>query len=232
MARLLLRYFSIAQVMSSRILAASLGILIGLVGLTIDFIEIVPPSLVVSATNPVARSLPEALVWFWTYFTHLSNLGLILVYAAVLTGWHWLRWFASVRTQAAIGGYILLVMLYYHFMLAPLYRFEGAMQVSTIALHYVTPIYYLCWWALFAPHGSLRLVHIPGMLIPGFVYVGWVLLRGFVATEYPYDILDAGKNGYGGVAIGIATLLIAVSVFCAALVGVDRLLGRRAAQGA
>jgi hypothetical protein len=214
--------------MTLRIPAASLGILLGLVGLTIDFIEIVPPALVASATNPVPRSLPDALVWFWTYFTHLSNLGLVLVYVAVLTGWRWLRWFASVRTQAAIGGYILLVMLYYHFMLAPLYRFEGAMQVSTIMLHYVTPIYYLGWWALFSPHGSLRLVHIPGMLIPGFIYVGWVLLRGLVATEYPYDILDAGKNGYGGVAIGVGMLLIAVAIFCAVLVGLDRLLGRRA----
>jgi hypothetical protein len=214
--------------MTLRIPAASLGILLGLVGLTIDFIEIVPPALVVSATNPVARSLPDALVWFWTYFTHLSNLGLVLVYVAVLTGWRWLRWFANVRTQAAIGGYILLVMLYYHFMLAPLYRFEGAMLVSTITLHYVTPIYYLGWWALFSPHGSLRLVHIPGMLIPGFIYVGWVLLRGLVATEYPYDILDAGKNGYGGVAIGVGMLLIAVAIFCAVLVGLDRLLGRRA----
>jgi hypothetical protein len=214
--------------MTLRIPAASLGILLGLVGLTIDFIEIVPPALVASATNPVPRSLPDALVWFWTYFTHLSNLGLVLVYVAVLTGWRWLRWFANVRTQAAIGGYILLVMLYYHFMLAPLYRFEGAMLVSTITLHYVTPIYYLGWWALFSPHGSLRLVHIPGMLIPGFIYVGWVLLRGLVATEYPYDILDAGKNGYGGVAIGVGMLLIAVAIFCAVLVGLDRLLGRRA----
>jgi hypothetical protein len=218
--------------MFSRILATSLGILIGLIGLTIDFIEIVPPALVASATNPVARSLPDALVWFWTYFTHLSNLGLVLVYVAVLTGRRGLGWFANVRTQAAIGGYILLVMLYYHFMLAPQYRFEGAMLVSTITLHYVTPIYYLCWWALFTPHGSLRLVHIPGMLIPGFVYVGWVLLRGLVATEYPYDILDAAKNGYGGVAIGVGMLLIAVAVFCAALVGVDRLLGRRSAAQA
>jgi ABC-type arginine transport system permease subunit len=113
-AALIVCAISASQVMFSRILATSLGILIGLIGLTIDFIEIVPPALVASATNPVARSLPDALVWFWTYFTHLSNLGLVLVYVAVLTGWRRLDWFANVRTQAAIGGYILLVMLYYH----------------------------------------------------------------------------------------------------------------------
>jgi hypothetical protein len=215
-----------------RAAATIVGILIGLFGLTIDLIEILPPSLVVSATNPVARGLPDALVWFWTYFTHLSNLGLVLVYLAVLTGWRRLGWFANVRTQAAIGGYILLVMLYYHFMLAPLYRFEGAMQVSTITLHYMTPLYYLLWWALFTPHGSLRLIHIPAMLVPGFAYVGWVLLRGVLVNEYPYDILDAGKNGYGGVAVGVGTLLIAVAIFCAVLVAIDRLLGRRAAAQA
>ncbi len=171
--------------------AAILGILLGLFGLTIDFIEMVPSSLAASDAGP-ARGLADSLIWFWTYFTHLTNLGLILVYVAALTGWRWLGWFADVKTRAAMGGYILLVMLYYHFMLSGLYVMTGWLQVATVTLHYVTPIYYLCWWALFTPHGSLRLPHIPVMLIPGFAYVGWVLLRGVVAQEYPYDILDAG----------------------------------------
>jgi len=48
-----------------------------------------------------------------------------------------------------MGGYILLVMLYYHFMLHPYYTFEGNLLIATYLLHYVAPIIYLAWWLLF-----------------------------------------------------------------------------------
>jgi len=125
-----------------------------------------------------------------------------------------------------MGGYILLVMIYYHVALAPLYTFEGAMLVSTITLHYVAPIYYLVWWALFVPHGRLRFAEIGWMLVPGLAYLAWALLRGALVGEYPYDILDADKFGYATVAVGVGALCAAVLVFCAIMVGADRLLTR------
>lgn len=207
-----------------RTAALLLGILIGFVGLGIDFSVIVPSLTIISATNPVARSLPDALVNFWSYFTHLTNLGLVLVYLAALTRWRWLSWFGRPRTQALMGGYILLVMLYYHFMLAPLFTFEGPLLIATILLHYVAPLFYLVWWILFAPHGGLRFTSVPAMLAPGLIYVAWALARGAVSGEYPYDILDAGKNGYPVVLIGVLVLMAAVTVFCALVVMVDRVV--------
>ncbi len=205
---------------------AVIGIALGLLGLGIDFVEIVPSALSPGEATPGARNLFDALIWFWTYFTHLSNLGLVLVYVAVLSGRRWLGWFRQPVTQIAIGGYILLVMVYYHVMLAPLYTFEGGLLVATVILHYLAPLYYLAWWALFAPHGTARLRDIGWMLLPGLAYVGWVLLRGLVVGEYPYDILDAGKFGYGQVMLGVLALLAAVVIFCAVLIGADRLLAR------
>jgi len=180
----------------------------------------------VTETNPVARSLPDALVSFWTYFTHLTNLGLVLVYLASLSGWRGLAWFRKPQTLALMAGYISLVMVYYHFMLAPLYKFEGGLLVATFLLHYVAPLCYLGWWASFADHGMLRFADVPGMLVPGLVYLGWALLRGAVTGEYPYDILDAARNGYPGVAIGVGILLVAVAGFCALIVLADRLIPR------
>lgn len=209
-----------------RVIAALLGMLIGLAGLSIDFVVIVPAVMSVTPTNPVARSLPEALVNFWTYFTHLINLGLVLVYLASLAGWRWLAWFDRPHTRALMAGYILLVMFYYHFMLAPYYRFEGPLLVGTILLHYVAPIYYLAWWVLFAPHGNLRFGQMPWMLVPGLVYVAWVLARGAIVGEYPYDILDAGKNGYPQVAVGVSVLVAAVAGFCALVIFADRFIPR------
>ncbi|WP_156387372.1 Pr6Pr family membrane protein [Devosia sp. Root105] len=210
-----------------RILLAWAAILAGAAGLALDWSAIFPSVMTVSTTNLVARSFPDAFIYFWTYFTHLTNLWLLLTYAAVLSGWNWLGWFRRPVIMASAAAFITLVMLYYHFMLAPTLQLEGALGIATWLLHYVAPILYLVWWALFAPHGVLRFQHIGLMLLPGIGYVAWVLLRGAVVHEYPYDILDAGKFGYGGVAIGVAVLLVAVSIFSVIIVWGDRVLAQR-----
>ena len=203
--------------------------LLGIAGLAIDGWVIFPSVMSVSALNPVARSLPDALIYFWTYFTHLTNLGLVLVYLCELSGWRWLDWFRRPNTQALMAGFITLVMVFYHFMLAPYYEMEGALAVATILLHYVTPVAYLVWWAAFARHGTLQFRDIPWMLVPGAIYVAWVLIRGLWAREYPYDILNPDKFGYGGVAIGVGVIFVAVTLFCLALVWLDGVLARRRA---
>lgn len=214
-----------------RTLLALAGLSVGVLGLGIDGWEIFPSVMVESATNPVARSLPDAFIYFWTYFTHLTNLWLVLTYVSVLTGWTWLGWFRRPIIMASAAAFIILVMLYYHFMLAPTLNMQGALAVATWLLHYVAPILYLIWWALFAPHGVLRFKHVGLMLLPGIGYVAWVLLRGAVVAEYPYDILDAGKFGYPTVAIGVGVLLIAVTIFSVILVSADRWLAHRSAVG-
>lgn len=212
--------------MIGRRIAPLPGLLAGLLGLGLDFFIIIPSM----TAGSEARSLPDAFITFWTYFTHLTNLGLVLVYLAALTGWRWLGWFRRPHTMALLACYITLVMVYYHFALAPFFEFEGGLLIATILLHYVAPLYFLFWWAAFAPHGALRLADLPRMVVPGLVYVAWALARGAVTGDYPYAILDAGLNGYGGVAIGVGMLLLAVLVLCAAAVLVDRRLGRRAAS--
>ena len=210
-----------------RIILALAGIAVGVVGLALDFWVIFPSVMIVTTDNPVARSLPDTFIYFWTFFTHLTNLWLVLTYVSVLSGWNWLGWFRRPLIMASAAAFITLVMLYYHFMLAPTLNMEGALAVATWLLHYVAPVLYLAWWALFAPHGVLRFKHIGLMLLPGIGYVAWVLLRGAVVHEYPYDILDAGKFGYGGVAIGVAVLLVAVTIFSVILVFADKQLARR-----
>ena len=210
-----------------RLLIALAGITAGVVGLALDWVSIIPSVTVASEANPVPRSFIDAFVYFWTFFTHLTNLWLLLAYAAVLTGWRWLRGFARPVMLGSAAAFILLVMLYYHFMLAPYIELQGMLAVASVLLHYVAPVIFLAWWVLFASHGTLAFRHIPLMLIPGVAYVGWVLVRGAVVNEYPYDILDAGKLGYGGVAIGVLVLLVAVSLFGAILVLADRWLARR-----
>jgi hypothetical protein len=206
---------------------ALIGLLAGLLGLGINLVTIVPSLTSVSATNPVARALPEALVHFWTYFTHLANLGLLLAYLAGLGGWRGLGWFRRPRTTAELAVYATLAMVYYHFMLAPHYRFEGPLLLATLLLHYVASLCFLGWWIGALPHGQLRYVDMPWMLIPGLAYVAWVLARGAVVGDYPYAILDAGRFGYATVASGVAILAVAVCLLAGLAVFLDTLLARR-----
>ena len=206
---------------------AGAGIAIGVAGLVIDASLIFPSMSVVSATNPVARSFFDTFDYFWTYFTHLTNIWLVVSYLAYVTEWRWIGWFRRPTMQASAAAFITLVMLFYHFMLAPYIKMEGELLVATYMLHYVAPVLYLSWWAFGTTHGRLRWGSIPLILLPGIGYIVWVLLRGAVVHEYPYDILDVDKNGYLGVGIGVMILLVAVAIFSAILVGADKLIARR-----
>src|SRR5690606_5147251 len=62
------------------------AIAVGLIGLGLDFIAIAG-----TMGPPQSRSLPDMLVYYWTFLTNLSNLALICIYLATLTNWRGLR---------------------------------------------------------------------------------------------------------------------------------------------
>lgn len=205
------------------------AIAVGAVGLGLDFYVIAG-----TMGPPQNRSLPNFLIYYATFLTNLSNLGLILVYLSDLTRRPWLGWFRHPVTRAGMGGIMLLVMGFYHFMLAPTLNLTGPIVVSNYLLHYVTPILYLLWWAAFTVHGTLRVRDVPAMLVPGLVYVAYVLARGLIAGEYPYTILDPGfappggqPGGYLTVGISVAVLVAIVAICDLLLAGIDGLIARQ-----
>lgn len=213
--------------MSARRTYAWLGIAVGLAGLLIDFWIIMGSPPVNVDGQPVERSMVGQFVYFWSFFTHLSNLGLVLVYWSELSGTRWLSWLRHPVGRASMAANIALVMVYFHIALAPLYNFTGGLLVSNYLLHYVAPILYLIWWVWLNPRAALSVASVPIMLLPGLVYVVLVLIRGAIENDYPYPILDPAKgNGYASVAIGVAILLGALAVGCLVLVAIDRLLAR------
>lgn len=220
--------------MSLRNWYATLAVVVGVIGLLLDF-WVIAGTMVVSTGNPVARSLPSMLIYYWAFLTNLSNGALLLTYIADTTGARSLGWFRHPVTRTGMAGIMLLVMSYYHFMLAPtLHDMPGAITVSNILLHYCTPLLFLGWWAAFTAHGTLRVRDVPMMLVPGLSYVAYVLIRGRIAGEYPYTILDPTfaipahpAQGYLGVAVGVGVLLALVVIFDLLLVALDGLMARR-----
>ena len=222
--------------MSLRNWFALVAIAAGVIGLYLDF-SVIAGTMVATPENPVARSLGNMLIYYWTFLTNLSNLALILVYLSALTEWRWLGWFRQPVNRAGMAGLITLVMGFYHIMLAPtLGDLPQAIVISNVLLHTVTPLLYLLWWLAFTPHGTLRFRELGWMLVPGLTYVVYVLVRGLIAGEYPYTILDPtfaipghGPQGYLGVAIGVAILVVLVAIFDLLLIVFDGLMGRRRA---
>ncbi len=216
--------------MSLRPAFALIAIVIGAIGLALDFYVIAGVM-----GPPQNRPLWSFLVYYWSFLTNLSNTALILTYAADLTGARWLGWFRDPVTKAGMAGIMMLVMFFYHFMLAPyLPDLPQAIEISNVLLHYVTPVLYLAWWLAFSPHGTLRYRDVPMMLVPGLAYVLYIELRGPLAGEYPYTILDPGYAPAAGapanpvtVAISVGVLVVLVAIFDLLLVFIDGLIARR-----
>jgi hypothetical protein len=220
--------------MSIRLFYALLAIAIGLVGLGLNFHGIAG-TMVPSPSNPEPRDFLSFLVYYWSFLTNLSNTVLLLIYVAELTGARWLGWFRNPVTKGGMAGIMMLVMFFYHFMLADnLPPVPDTIRVSNILLHYLTPLLFLGWWALFSPRGGLRFRDLPMMLLPGLLYVAYVELRGLWINDYPYTILDPGFAPPGGapvgwsvVAISVGVLVVLVAIFDLLLIAIDGLIARR-----
>jgi len=220
--------------MTFRLLFALLAIAVGLLGLGLNM-YVIGGTMFVTPDNPVARSLPNFLIYFLSFLTNLSNIALLVIYIADLGEARRLGWFRDPVTKAGMAGIMTLVMLFYHFMLGPnLPDVPPAIDVSNVLLHYVTPLMFLGWWLAYSPHGTLRYRDLPIMLVPGLAYVGYILLRGLVTGEYPYTILDPTfaipgqpPGGYLAVAIGVGVLVALVAIFDLLLIFIDGLIARR-----
>jgi len=199
----------------NRVLAAA-GFLIGLAALILQFAITIPASM------EAGRSFVLSLVFYFSFFTILTNIALVLIYAGALFPARWLGVFRLPVTRAAAAAAITLVGTFYHFVLAPLWQPEGLFLVCDVTLHYVAPILYLVWFVGFSRSGTLSLRMLPAMLAVPLVYVIYVMIRGALLGEYPYPVLEANRLGYGPVALNIAGLIVIFTLLCAIAVALDR----------
>ena len=115
------------------------GLVIGLAGLVLQFCISIPASM------EAGRSLLGSIVFLFSFFTILTNIGAVLVYTSLLssTGYAWLPGFAGSRMRAGVAVSITLVFIVYATVLARLWHPQGLFLFCDILLHYVTPVLFV-----------------------------------------------------------------------------------------
>ncbi len=197
-------------------LIALAGVLIGLAALALQF------SLTIPASLAAGRNIVMSVVFYFSFFTILTNIALVLVYAASLSGGRWFSRLDTPLARASAAAAIALVSGFYHLFLAALWRPEGLFLVCDVALHYITPAIYLIWFVVYGRSGTLRLTNIPAMLAAPLLYLVYVMIRGALIGEYPYPVLDAGELGYLRVGINAVALFLTLTALSAMTIGIDR----------
>ena len=203
-----------------------LGFSVGAVALVLQFVI----SMQLYLAN--GRDLPGALGMFFSYYTIITNIILVLIYLSELTTWRWIELFRHPVTRAMMAAAMTLVMTFVHFFLRGLTDLSGLFLLCDTLLHYATPIIYLVWWLSVARHGALGFRNMPAMLVPTFIYFLYAMARGAWVREYPYPILNAIQLGYGQVILNAVFMTIGLGALVAVVILVDRTLAlRQSAKG-
>ena len=197
-----------------------LGLVCGAAGLGLQFV------ISMQAYLAAGRDAFGALGMFFSYYTILTNIILVLVYLSEVTPFRWLELFRSPVTRGMMAAAIALVGLYVFFVLRFLSQLDGLFLLADTVLHYLCPILYILWWLAVQRHGLLRWANLPMMLAPTFVYFLYAMARGVWVQEYPYPILNAIKLGYGQVLLNAVYMTLGLTILAVAVILLDRFLTR------
>lgn len=199
----------VATLQKTRYGVAALGFALGLAAQI--------TSLMVSVSHQLSegKSFVAAVLHFLGFLTDLTNIWVILIYAAALFATSRLEFFRSPLVQTSALATFMLVMLFQHFILKPTEAPLVGIDIYTdLANHYINPALYLIWWLLALPHKRLRPMALPVIMMPAVLYPVYVLIRGPILGEYPYRVIDVNLHGYAFVLAYMVQVVIGFAILC------------------
>jgi len=211
---------SVRAPVNPRHLLTWLGLAFGVGGLGLQF--------VISMQSYLAngRDIFGAMGMFFSYYTILTNIILVLIYLSEVLPANWLSLFRRPLVRGMMAANIALVSIYVFLVLRHLAVLEDLFLLADTILHYLCPVLYLLWWLVVQRHGLLRWANLPVMLAPTLVYFIYAMARGLWVQEYPYPILNAIKLGYGAVLLNAVYMTVALGVLTIIVIALDQVLGR------
>lgn len=195
-----------------------IGLVVGLFALVAEFV------LSMESLLAAGRSIPGAVVRYFSFFTILTNILVVMVHSAALIGRP--RFFTRATVRGGVTVSIIVVAVVYWTLLAGLERLAGLAAFNNFLLHAVAPVIMVAWWLYAGADGSLTRRKVAWWLLYPIAYLVYVFLRAPIAGEVPYPFLDINAEGLWQVletSAGIAILFIAVGII---LVAFDRGVGR------
>ncbi|CAN7556483.1 Pr6Pr family membrane protein [Mesorhizobium amorphae] len=198
------------------------GLVTGLAGLVLQFCITIPASM------EAGRSLLGSIVFLFSFFTILTNIGAVLVHTSLLSssGYAWLPAFAGPRVRAGVAIAIALVFIIYATVLAQLWQPQGLFLLCDVLLHYVTPVLFVLWWLIAGTDGTTRWSDISWWMVYPIAYLIYALARAPFAGEVPYPFLDVAKNGAASVAVSALAVTGLFLVLCIIAVLADHAVAR------
>lgn len=198
------------------------GLIIGLAGLVLQFCITIPASM------EAGRGFIGSIVFYFSFFTILTNIGVVLVHASLLSpsGYAWLPAFAGPRMRAGVAVSIAMVFIVYATVLARLWQPQGLFLLCDVLLHYVTPVLFVLWWLAAGADGSTRWRDMSWWVLYPLAYLAYALLRAPIVGEVPYPFLDTAKNGWMSVAIWSLAITVLFLVLCVVAILADHGIAR------
>ncbi|RUZ76959.1 hypothetical protein EN943_15465 [Mesorhizobium sp. M7A.F.Ca.US.006.01.1.1] len=198
------------------------GLVIGLAGLVLQFCISIPASM------EAGRSLLGSIIFVFSFFTILTNIGAVLVHTSLLSpsGYAWLPAFAGPRMRAGVAVSIALVFIVYATVLARLWQPQGLFLLCDVLLHYVTPALFVLWWLISGADGRTRWSDMSWWVLYPIAYLVYALVRAPLTGEVPYPFLDVAKNGATSVAISALAITGLFLVLCVVAVLADHGIAR------
>jgi hypothetical protein len=191
------------------------GFVIGAFALILQFAITVP------ARMAAGFSLIESIVFYFSFFTILSNIGVVLVYAAALAPGRFAE-FSTPVARATMAVCIAIVGLVYFTVLSNIWAPQGLFWLCDVLLHYAAPVIYVVWWTSAGRDGSLTWQDAAKMLAFPVLYLVYALVRGKLTGIYPYPFIDAGLLGWTKTITNAAAVALLFVVFSFIAIGFDR----------
>ena len=171
----------------------------------------------------------ELVMRFFTYYTILTNILVALCSTAIaLKGFDQTRFFTRPGTITAITVNITIVGIVYNIVLRGLAEPQGLARMVDEMLHLIIPLAFLLSWFLFVPKGGLQWKSVWLWLIYPLSYFLVVLIRGSIASWYPYHFIDINILGYGKALLNASGLTIGFILISLMFIWIDKLMFKRA----
>ena len=170
--------------------------------------------------------LPETLYLYLRYFTILTNIGAAALMS--VSAWRLARGapLPPAGVYNAALAYLAIMCATYEGLLRRLWSPRRMQFVTDMTMHDVVPALFLLFWVGFALGGHARWRDTLWLLAYPAAYLAATLVAGALGAGYPYDFLDPGVLGSGGVAMVATVFLAAFAGIGLAATAASRLVTR------